>query len=885
MPLASGTALGPYQVVAFVGAGGMGEIYKARDTRLDRTVALKILPQTNDLDRRQRFEREARAISQLQHPHICTLFDVGNQDGVEYLVMEYLEGQTLAQRLEKGPLPLSDLLQFAAEIAHALDHAHRAAICHRDLKPANIMLTKTAGVKLMDFGLARALSGDTAPIGGETATMALTREGVILGTLPYMSPEQLEGKPGDVRSDIFAFGAVLYEMATGRRAFAGESGASLITQIMSADPPSMREVQPVTPVALERIVRRCLVKAPEQRWQNAHDIGAALECVTDDSIATPEPRQRVQRRRIAAGLILAMLIAVAAALATYSFPRAPEPSIVTLTVPPPPDGAFSGLGVPTASPDGNYIAFVATTARVARVWIRSLGSLQARPVAGTEGARSVFWSPDGKSIAFDGGGKLKRIPAEGGVAQTICDVSNMRGATWSQDGTIVFAPNVQTTLYRVAASGGEAVSVTALDTSKNENSHRWPQFLPDGKRFLYFARSAILGESGIYADSVDSAKRPDRKMILKTESNALYVPPPEGVRGSGRLVYVRDRTLLAQQFDADRLQFAGEPNVIAEQVAESTPIAPAQFFATPRLLTYGGRGGASYQLTWFDRSGKRLSEITKDDGSYARPELSPDGKRISASAIRAQTNIIDLFIVDVVRNVSTRFTFGGTLTRSSIWSPDGRFVAYTALVKGKAALVKKQFDGSGAEEVISDKASVSSVCDWSHDGKWILYTVPGEHTQSDLWYLPAAGGGEPKPFLATKALEICGQFSPDGNWVAYTSDESGSYQVYVQAFPTGAKWQISRDGGVQARWKGDGKELFFHSPDGGVMMAADIRAGAAIESGIPVKLFPTSVTPAEGGLNYSVTRDGQKFVIPTEGHSGVAEPITAVLNWSSLLKK
>jgi Tol biopolymer transport system component/predicted Ser/Thr protein kinase len=663
MPLLADATFGPYIVVSFIGAGGMGEIYKARDRRLDRTVALKILLQRNDPERKQRFEREARAISQLQHPHICTLFDVGSQDGIEYLVMEFLEGQTLAQRLEKGPFVLADLVQYAVEIADALDHAHRSAICHRDLKPANIMLTKT-GVKLLDFGLARALGGTPAPVGGETATMALTREGVVLGTLPYMSPEQLEGEPGDARSDIFAFGAVLYEMVTGKRAFDGKSGVSLITQIMSADPAPMRQVQPVTPLAMERIVKRCLAKDPDKRWQNARDIGAALEWVTDEPAAKEAPR-RLQWRRIIAALVLAMLIAAAGFFAAYSLIRAPEISPVTFTVPPPPDGAFSGLGVPTISPDGSNIAFVATTSRVARVWIRSLGGLQARPVAGTEGARSVFWSPDGKSIAFDGGGKLKRIPAEGGVAQTICDVSNMRGGTWNQEGTVVFAPNVQTILYRVAASGGDPVALTALDTSKNENSHRWPQFLPDGKRFLYFARSAIVGQSGIYVDSLDPAKHPERKMILKTESNALYVRPPEAARRVGHIVYVRDRTLLSQPFDADRLQFAGEPTVIAEQVAESTPITPAQFFATPLLLTYGGRGGSNFQLTSFDRTGKRLSEITKDDGSYARPELSPDGKQISASALSGQTKSIDLFIVDMARNVSTRFTFGGTLSPSS----------------------------------------------------------------------------------------------------------------------------------------------------------------------------------------------------------------------------
>jgi Tol biopolymer transport system component len=890
MPLDAGATFGPYRVVAFVGAGGMGEIYKARDTRLDRTVALKILPQSDDPEKRQRFEREARAISQLQHPHICTLFDVGNQDGVEYLVMEFLEGQTLAQRLEKGPLPLAELILSAVHIAEALDHAHRAAICHRDLKPANIMLTKS-GVKLLDFGLARALGTQAVPVGGETATIALTREGVILGTLPYMSPEQLEGKPGDARSDIFAFGAVLYEMATGRRAFQGSSGASLITQIMSADPPPMRDTQPVTPLALEKIIRRCLAKDPENRWQSARDVAAALELVTEQPSASVQVQfDPARRKRLAWGLFAAVAFAaIAIAVTYYWIPAVEQPGAVTFTIPAPQDAYFARRSTPAVSPDGRRIAFVAISAGVSRIWIRSLDAMQSRLLAGTEGAgHELFWSPDGKNVGFNAAGKLKRVSADGGAVQTICDAQNIRGGSWNQDGVIVFSPNVVTGVYGVAASGGTPEPVTLLDQSRGENSHRWPQFLPDGKRFLYFVRAANREEWGIYLGWLDPAKRSERKLILKTRSNVTFVPPA-GTNESGHLLHVHDRTLVAQPFDPDRLQFTGDPVVLGEGISESNPAVAAQFAAASRLLIHGGLSSPE-ELVWFDRAGKTLSAMKSPDSTYLRPELSPDGKRLSVSALDQHTNFWDVWLIDIARGIPTRFTFGGQpLSNNAVWSPDGRYLAFLEVRNSEISLDKKISDGSRPAEPLETLAGSGSqtVCDWSRDGKWILVQRTSDTTGIDLWVFPTAPGAKARPLIQTKANEGCGQFSPDGKWVAFTSDESGRNQIYVQTFPEGGKWQISKDGGVQPRWRGDGKELFYRDVEQN-MVAVDIRTGTAVEAGIPKALFQAprnNFDEVVFAINYAATRDGQKFAVITAPRGQDPEPLTAILNWTSLLKK
>ena len=858
-------------------------MWRATDTKLNRDVAIKILPEALalDADRMARFQREAQVLASLNHPNIAVIHGVEERA----LILELVEGHTLAERIAASPIPLEEVVPIAKQIAEALEYAHERGVIHRDLKPANIKITPEGKAKVLDFGLAAvaqaSAAGPADPLSSPTLTMRATQIGVIMGTAAYMSPEQASGKPVDKRADVWSFGVVVWEMLTGGRLFEGETISHTLADVLRAGI-DLGKLPNDTPSAIRNLLRRCLDRDIRKRLRDIGEARIILEEPMEEAApgAVPQTQKRANRQWIPWTLFG---IAILAGGLAYFGRETTQAGPVTWTIPPPPDTAFSGLGGPAVSPDGNCIAFVATTSRVAHVWIRSLDNLQSRPLAGTEGASSVFWSPDGKTLAFSAGGKLKRVPAEGGVGQVICDVSSPRGGSWSKDGMIVFAPNVQTNLYRVSASGGDPVPVTTLDPSGAENSHRWPQFLPDGKRFLYYARTGNPAESGIYAGWADPAKRSDRKLILKTGSNAMYAPPPEGVRGPGYLIYLRDRTLLAQPFDADRLEKAGEPTVIAERVAESTPLTPARFFATSRLLIYGGQGGASSQLFWFDRSGKRISEITTGDGSYVSPSLSPDGKRIAAAFAGPQ--IIDIFIVDIARRVPTRLTFGETRPGSTIWSPDGDYIAYTSLSNGRAALVKKRFDGSSSEEVISAKANASAVCDWSRDGKWILYMVQGAETRTDLWYVSATDKGEPRPFLQTKAHETCGQFSPDGKWVAYSSDESGAYQIYVQAFASGGKRQVSRDPGIQPRWSGDGKELFFHSYDSDAVMAVDIRAGAAIEPGIPRKLFDAVVAPGQGGINYAVTANGQKFIIPTETRASVAEPITAILNWTSVIKK
>jgi predicted Ser/Thr protein kinase len=677
-----GTKLGPYEVTAPLGSGGMGEVYRARDTRLDRSVAIKVLPAdvSANAERKQRFEREARTISSLNHPNICALYDVGHQDGMDYLVMEYLEGETLEKRLEKGPLPTEVLLRHAIEIADALEKAHRSGVIHRDLKPGNIMVTKT-GAKLLDFGLAKAeqtaFAGDISKLA--TLSKPLTAEGTIVGTFQYMAPEQLEGKEADARTDIFAFGAVLYEMATARAAFAGKTKASLIAAILSAEPAPISTLQPMTPPALERLVRGCLEKDPDERWQTAHDVKLQLRAIAEGGSQSGLPAPVSARRRIRErlGWAAAAVAALFAAFFAFGyFQRGPSVArAIRAYIKPMEKSSFVFFGTASGfalSPDGRRLAYVATTPEgKALLWVRPIDSLQDQPLAGTEGAGFPFWSPDSRFIGFFAGGKLKKIEASGGPPLTLCDAATGRGGTWNREGVILFTPSVSSPVHRVSAAGGVATPVTTLDTSKNEASHRWPYFLPDGRHFLYVAGSSFTPkESPTNSLLVGSLDSKEGKLLFHTHANAIYA--------SGHILFLRQNTLMAQPFDPKRLELTGDAFPVADPVLEDEPRFLGVFSASENgILTYAdGTSGAGRQLIWADRSGKKLGEVPEAD-AYADPQISPDGKRLTFSV---QSSGNDIWVDDIGRGVKTRLTFGSSSSQANqagVWSPDGRRVAYS----------------------------------------------------------------------------------------------------------------------------------------------------------------------------------------------------------------
>jgi Tol biopolymer transport system component len=878
MPISPGSRLGPHEILALIGAGGMGEVYRARDTRLGRDVAIKVLPGhlSSSEELRQRFEREARTISQLSHPHICALYDVGSQDGVEYLVMELLEGETLTDRLGRGPLPLELLLRCGIEIADALDRAHKSGIVHRDLKPGNVMLTKS-GVKLLDFGLAKAVQLSTSKsslTALPTAAENLTQEGTILGTFQYMAPEQLEGREADARSDLFAFGCVLYEMATGKKAFSGKSQASLIGAIMHSDPPSIGSIQPMTPPALEKVIKGCLVKDPDERWNTAHDVKLQLQWIAEGGSQAGVPAPVAARRRSREKLAWAVAAAAITAVAILGIGfvrRAPaKPHLMRFEIPTP--EGVTIIDAPRISPDGRTLAFNATdSSGKTRIWLRPFNALTAQPLSGTEGTLRPFWSPDSRFLGFFAEGKLKKVEVSGGPPQKICDAAGADGS-WSPEGVILFDGRPTDPIYRVSAAGGAPAVAVAPDAGRKETGASWPEFLPDGRHFLYLAFGQKNEDNTYRIGSLDSK---ESKVIAPAQSLVTYAPP-------GYLLFVRDNTLVAQPFDANSLKTTGEPIPMAEHVG-ATGIGLASFSTSRNGVLAYRSGKAGSRLQWVDRSGKEISTLG-EPGEYGSTMLSPTGDRLALQLIDPRSGKADIWLRDLARGVTSRFTFDAANEFQPVWSPDGGTIVFSSDRGGLFDLYQKAASGAGEEKLLLASDEAKFACDWSRDGKYIAYQSRGKKTLWDLWVMPTFGDRKPIPVLQTPFSESRPAFSPDGRWLAYQSNESGRPEIYVQAFPVAeGKWQVSTAGGVEPSWRRDGKELFYGTPDL-KLMAVEIRAGGTFQAGIPQPLFQAHIQSITNVRNhYLATADGQRFLMLAPLGRESMPPTTIVLNWSAEL--
>jgi Tol biopolymer transport system component/predicted Ser/Thr protein kinase len=883
MAILPGRRLAPYEILSIIGAGGMGEVYKARDTRLDRIVAIKVLP-THLADRaelRERFEREAKTIASLNHSHICTLYDTGHQDGIDFLVMEYIEGETLAQRLQKGALPIQQVLQFAIEISDALDKAHRKGITHRDLKPGNIMLTKS-GTKLLDFGLAK-LAQEAVPATPDsqlpTMQNAITGEGTILGTLQYMAPEQVEAKEVDARTDIFAFGVVIYEMATGKKAFEGKTSASVMAKIMEAEPPSMASLQPMTPPALDRVVKRCLAKEPEKRWQTASDLCEELKWiaeggsqVTSVPTAAANGTRALGRRALILSLLGILLLGAAiSGIAIWNLkPTPPKPVTRTVITLPPGDRLVGPEETSLAlSPDGKQLAYAAIRGVTSQIYMRSMDSQEARPIPGTEGASEPFFSPDGQWIGFFSGGKLKKISVSGGAAVTLGDAGNNFGGSWSSQGTIFFALSPGSPLLQVPDAGGTPQPLTRLE--KGDGGQSWPQFMPGGKAVLFAAAGNIAADAQVAVQSIATGQR--RNLVGGTQPRYAT---------SGHLIYAQGTTLMAVPFDPQRLEIKGTPVPVVEGVAFSAGYGSSQYSISDSgsLVYISGSQANQRRMVWVSRNGVE-QPLPAPPQAYEIVRLSPDGRRVAVELDE------QFWLYDLARDTLTRFTFEGKRNQNPLWTPDGKRIAFFSTKEGIENLFWQLADGSGGLERLSTSEYVQIPRSWSPDGQLLAFDVVNPKTLYDIWVLRMSDR-KAHPFLQTPFNEGGATFSPDGHWLAYVSNESGRPEVYVQPYPgPGGKWQISTEGGTEPAWNHNGKELFYRT--GNKMMALDVATQPGFVVGKPHMLFEgqyvTNDWPQVSTV-YDVSADGQRFLMvkPTEQASSATQ-INVVLNWFEELKR
>jgi len=879
MALTSGTKLGPYEIQSPLGAGGMGEVYLARDTRLDRTVAVKILPThlSSNIEAKQRFEREARAISSLNHPNICTLHDVGHQDGTDFLVMEYLEGETLADRLMKGPLSSEQVLKYGIDICEGLEKAHKSGVIHRDLKPGNVMLTKS-GAKLMDFGLAKATLAQAPPassltmtISGPSAGQPLTAQGMVIGTFQYMAPEQLEGKEADARSDIFALGAVLYEMASGRRAFMGKSQASIVAAILASDPQPISSVQPMSPPALDRVVRTCMAKDPDDRWQTAHDVKLQLEWIAEAGSKAGIPAPVAARRRISQKLawtVAAVAVAAAIALGIGFVLRAPAPvHTLRVSVLPPDQHSFDPMSI-ALSPDGTKLAFVAAAAGGApQLWVRPLDSTAAQPLAGTDDAAFPFWSPESRSLGFFAQGKMRIIDASGGAVQTLADAPQPRGGAWGTDVTLLYTPDANSVMMRIPAAGGTpSPAIGDEKTTTTIGSPRWPAFMPDGKHFIFFQFAPDNQGGGIiYLGALDSQQG---TVLVKSDYRAQYA--------NGHLVFVHGGNLMSQRFDEKKLKLTGNPVPIAEQVRGEPRGAAAFSLSNDAKLIFAGGQATTLDLAWYDRSGKKGDII--DSGTFQDAHISPDGKKVSAARADAGGHL-EIYIYDLVRNTKSQFSFSQSRDDDPVWSPDGNTIVFDSARNGKIDLYTRPANGARQEELLYHDDTDKYAGSWSSDGKYIAYENVA-NTRISIWVMPMFGDRKPFAFVQEKYNARFPVFSPDTKWMAFTSFEAGRPQVYVVAFPKPAgKFLVGE--GQEPVWSRNGKEILYLDDHSRVASVEVTAHGDSVDLGKPQTLFSAQA----GGFNqFEASADGNRLLMmqpPVQD----SPSLTLVVNWLQELKK
>jgi eukaryotic-like serine/threonine-protein kinase len=897
MPLASGTFLGSYEIRSLLGAGGMGEVYLARDTKLERDVAIKVLPRAfaADSERMFRFRREAKLLASLNHPNIASIYGLEDSNGIHALVMELVSGPTLGERLQQGRLPQDEALPLARQIAEALEYAHERGVVHRDLKPANIKLTTDGAAKILDFGLAKAIEGDTTPSDlatSPTISHIATQAGIILGTAAYMSPEQAKGKPVDRRTDIWAFGCALFEMLSGKAAFSGDSVTDILAAVVRGEP-DWAKLPTQTPPQIRLLMRRCLEKDTRQRLQSIGEARITLgtyladppaEWTSADSAEASEAVREghLWKRRAIWGALGAFALASALTAGIFGLLRTPDKAtvvrVVRAHIKPTVASSYqyeswsSGFAL---SPDGRWITYVAKTHEgKSLLWIRSMDAIQDKPLLGTEKAEFPFWSPDSRFIAFFADGKLKKTEIGGSTISVICDVSMPRGGSWNREGVILFSASPPSPLLRVSASGGMPIPVTSLSINENENSHRWPYFLPDGRHFLYLSLHGVSARDNptnmLRLGSLDSK---ETKALLNSDSNAIFA--------SGHLLFLRQNVLVAQPFDLQRLELTGEAVPIADQVASDVRSLGLFSVSQTGLLTYlDGSLSTQRQLTWVDRSGKRLGDVLGPD-LYINPVLSPDGKRLT---FLLGASAIDVWLYDLASEVKTRLTFGSPGKESNAfntWSPDGRSLAYLSYGAGKYSIHRKLLDGTGNDEVLLESSETRPVpFSWSPDGKLLAYHQLRQGVRS-IWMLPLTG--EHKQFLFLESA-YRPQFSPDGKWLAYCSDETGRAEVFIVPFPgPGGKRQVSTDSGCQVRWRKDGKELFFLSNDK-KLMSADVRTSdSSFQIAALRPLFETHIEDISS-YNYDIAPDGQRFICNYTLEQSTAE-ITLIVNWDAELKK